>query len=130
MGQPTGLLLQRSGRTQLWEQMAAIGVGQRGYAEHSHRILQAVGLLRLLFKSLPVDRRLCLWYQPLRSGLLWLYSQHRWQRRFGGFPTLTSPSVVRRYFITVAPHFLLQDGDSTFFSIGYNHRRLRVDSLF
>lgn len=46
------------------------------------------------------------------------------------FPNVSMGLISRRYYEVAAPRHLLFDGEQTFLTIAYTHRRLRLTSLF
>lgn len=46
------------------------------------------------------------------------------------FPNLNNPQVQRRYYEQRAARVLLFDGETTFYTLAYKHRRLRFATIF
>ncbi len=130
MGQPTSALTQRAGRSQLWEHLSGISVVERGYTDHLTRILFGVRLVILFFQSLVLNGCANLWYLSTKRGYLFFRLQHGWGSTFNFFPDRRYLAIRAQYFETKPAQFFLFDGENSYMTLAYNHRRLRFDSIF
>lgn len=128
MGQPTAALTQRVGRTQLWQNVPGLGQRDRGFGEHLSRLGLSNKLAAIFFQSLVVTAGSQLWYRATSRRSV--YYQTHWGRVWRLFPNTAAARVMQRYFEIAAPRHLLFDGEQTFLTIAYRHRRLRLTSLY
>ena len=128
MGQPTSGIAQRAGYTQLWQHTLNLEVYERGYGEQQFRISIGARLALLLFQSLLLVGREHLWFCNRRR--LQNYNRLRWERYWRIFPNLRSRFVVQRYFLARGARHMLFDGEMTYLTLAFRHRRLRLASIY
>ena len=130
MGQPTSGITQRVGRAQVWQHTPSMISSEKGFGEHIYRLTLAAKLSVLFFQSLVIPGTSQLWYRRQRWPRL--YQDNTWSRYWRNFPNLFwyRKRVYRRYFEQAAPRFLLYDGEHTYMTLAYKHKRLRFASFF
>jgi hypothetical protein len=130
MGQPTSGITQRAGRSQCWQHVPTISALERGFGEHQFRLTLAAKLTLLFFQSLALPAPAQFWLKGQVKRQL--YKRNSWGRYWRTFPNLykNRRRIFRRYFEQGAPRFLLYDGEYTYMSLAYKHRRLRFTTLF
>jgi hypothetical protein len=69
-------------------------------------------------------------YTQLERGCFLVRIGRSWETPSYAFPHATSGAIEARYYETTAPRYLLYDGENTFYTIPYRHRRLRFASVF
>lgn len=128
MGQPTSGVAQRAGHTQLWQHVPVLAAAERGFGEHQFRLLLGARLSLLFFQSLLLIGQAHAWFRS--TGRLQTYNQLRWERYWKLFPNVRAPLVIQRYFNIKIPKFLLFDGELTYLTLAFRHRKLRLGSIF
>lgn len=129
MGQPTSGLLQRVGRSQLWQHTPFLSLRERGFAEHQARFHFGTRFAALYFQSLVFNSGVNLWAAVSSLGYLRVRAQLRWLYILSTLPA-NKKSIRARYIISAPAKFLLFDGENVFYSIPYKHRQLRLNTLF
>lgn len=125
MGQPTNGIAQRTGKTQLWQFVPAVGRQERNFGEHQFKLALGIKLLLLFFQSLIYNHTINLWAPTEPAGRLLLHKNNQWGAGVHVFPNYADTGVSGRYFEEASARFLLHDGEHTFYTIPYKHRRLR-----
>jgi hypothetical protein len=128
MGQPTSGIAQRVGKTQLWQHTPAIAVTEGGFGEQQFRLLMGAKFSVLFFQSLLYMGTTHLWFRNRHRPQN--FFRLRWERFWRSFPNVYAAYVTRRYFIARQPKFLLFDGEQTYMTLAYRHRRLRLASIY
>lgn len=68
MGQPTGGLTIRSGRSQLWQHTPVLLTTNRGFAEHRFKLMIGAVFAELFFQTLAVDAAFTPWVALDKKG--------------------------------------------------------------
>ncbi len=130
MGQPTGGLAQRVGRSQFWAHSTGLLSTDTSFSEFQFKILLASRLSVRILQSLPLMKNRSFWVHCSQRSYCFGRSYYAWGLTQGSLPNFQRSYIRSKYYYSRPSRFLLFDGENSFYTIPLKGKRVRYDGIF